>query len=302
MQPSSRRSGRPFRSGRPEEAVTATPEEMASLEEMVALDKVQQAATHMGAARALAEAFKECMFPDPGNWAWEHVGEVHAFTRGIKKNNFVTHGTPLSLAYRILREGIRVGDGHHKKNNGTMHGVFCIAGGSVKNRIANARDRSTSSRCTEFQKINWPCGWTVPCVLAWEPWPDTEVSYLEAFADGCWKSCLPGSIGDCREMPYNVSVFVHSGELQSYTSLQELHESGAHSHTMVCGGRTWWDAHEERHDNALYWSEDTNNMPPSCGRSVPVAGLGAAGWKKTPSKLWFCRSCSANHCSVLYWS
>ena len=173
----------------------------------------------------------------------------------------------------------------------------------MKNRIANARDRSTSRRCTEFQKINWPCGWTVPCVLAWEPWLDTEVSNLEAFADGCWKSCLPGSIGERREMPYNVSVYVHGGELQSYTSLQELHESGAHSHTMVCGGRTWWDADGERHDNALYWSEDTNNMPPSCGRSVPVAGLEAAGWKKTPSKVWYCRSCSANQgCSVLYWS
>ena len=178
---------------RPEEAVAleevAAPEEMATHEEMVALDKVQQAANDMGAAGALAEAFRECMFPDADNWTWELVGEVHVFTRGIKKNdyNFVTHGTPLSLAYRILREGIRVGDGCHRKNGRPMHGVFCIAEGSVKNRIANARDRSTSRRCTEFQKMNWPCGWTVPCVLAWEPWPDTEVSYLEAFADGCWK-------------------------------------------------------------------------------------------------------------------
>ena len=169
---------------------------MVTLEEVFALAEVQQSATDMGAVGPLAEAFKECMFPDADCWTWKHAGEVYIFTRGIKKHNFVTHGTPLSLAYRILRDGIRVGDGHHKKNRGTKNGVFCIAEGLVKNRIANARDRSTSNRCTEFQKINWPCGWTVPCVLAWEPWPDTGVSYLKEFkTDGCWKSCLPGKIG-----------------------------------------------------------------------------------------------------------
>jgi hypothetical protein len=152
-------------------------------------------------AQDCADAFKKAMFQDPENWTASHKDEdvFIMFRRGPPFCNahVVTHGAPLSVAYNILRDGIRVGDGQHAKNGRPMHGVFCMHKGSVENRIGHARDRSTSNRCPQFQKDEWPTAWTVPCVLAWITWRDTHVSHLERFADGCWKSCIASTIGGC---------------------------------------------------------------------------------------------------------
>ena len=98
--------------------------------------------------------FKEALFPDAHNWTARRDDDVFVFTRGppLHDNEFVTHGTPLDIAWSILRDGIRVGHGQHAKNGRTMHGYFCMDGGDVRNRIENARHRSTSNRCSQYQK------------------------------------------------------------------------------------------------------------------------------------------------------
>ena len=225
------------------------------------------------------------------------------FTRGppLRDDRFVTHGTPLSIAYAVLRDGIRVGRGEHSKNGRPMHGFFCIDGGSVRNRITHARDRSTSSRCLEFQNNMWPTGWTVPCVLAWEPWPDSEVSHLQKFKDGSWKSCIPSDIGIQRSMPYNMNLIINAQELRSYVALQGIQLQA--QLYMVCGGRTKWDAAGTEQHDSLYWAADRNNMPPSCGRCILAFALGTSAWRrKKQSGVWFCPSCTDNDCSVAFWS
>ena len=244
--------------------------------------------------------FKNDVFPDAHNGTARRAGNMVVFTRGdpLGSARFVTHGTPLSIAYDILREGIRVGCGKHAKNAKPMHGFFCMDGGSARNRIANARDRSTSNRCLEFQVYNWPTGWTVPCVLAWEPWSDTNVSHLTQFADGCWKSCIPSDIGTQRHMPYNMSLIINAQELRFYTVLQDIQLEAQY---MICGGKTWWDAHGTEQCDPIYWASDNNNTPPSCGRCIFVSALPTSAWTKTKgSKVWFCPSCIDYRCSPNY--
>ena len=85
------------------------------------------------------------MFPDAANWTVWNRGELYYFRRGSgSMSRFVTHGTPLSIAYDIIRDGIRVGSGTH----GGKKGFFCIDGGDEMNRVRDARDRSTANRCT----------------------------------------------------------------------------------------------------------------------------------------------------------
>ena len=264
-------------------------------------------------ALADTDAFKNSVFPDAHNWTAKRVGEVVTFTRGppiCSHDHFVTHGTPLSIAYIILRDGIRVGDGEHAKNGRKMHGVFCMDGGSARDRISNARDRSTSSRCHEFQIKMWPTAWTVPCVLAWKPWPDTHAAHMERFTDGCWKSCIESTIGTQRDMPYNMMLIINSGELHSYNVLQDImyppknkiHVGPAAQLYMICGGKTWWadDGNEQR--DSTYWAKDTNNMPPSCGRCIIASALETSAWSRKKSKVLYCPSCHGNHCSPVFWS
>ena len=247
-----------------------------------------------------ADDFKESMFPDPHNWTARCIGEVYVFMRGSLGHHWVAHGTPLSTAEQILRDGIVVGSGEHSKNGRPMHGWFCMAGRSAHHRIANARDRSTSNRCLEFQLNKWPTGWTVPCVLAWEPWPDTKVSHLKQFADGCWKSCIASNKGTQRHMPYNMALIINSAELRSYSVLQDIQPEA--QLFMVCGGKTWLDAHGEEQSDSTYWAADSNNMPPSCGRRMLASALSTSDWSRKKSHVWFCRSCNDNLCNPVFWS
>ena len=243
-----------------------------------------------------SDDFKESMFPDAHNWAAGHIGTVYVFTRGpplCEDHHFVTHGTPLSVAYTIIRDGIRVGSGEHSKNGKPMHGVFCMDGGPARNRITHARDRSTSNRCLEFQKNMWPTTWTVPCVLAWEPWPDTVVSPLEEFSDGCWKSCIAGNIDTQRDMPYKMSLIINYGELASYKVLQEIQPKA--QLYMICGGKQWWGEDWTDQRNLTYWADDMNNMAASCGRCILDSSLQTSAWRKSrKGKVWYCPSCKAN--------
>ena len=118
-------------------------------------------------------------------------------------------------------------------------------GGSVADRIVTARDRSTSNVCSEFQKFQWPGAWTSPCVLAWGTWPDTEVSHLLRFNDGCWKSCIQSEIGTQRAMPYDLALFVNTLELQNFTMLQQLQHAAREY--MMCSGKSWFDERGEEH-------------------------------------------------------
>ena len=107
----------------------------------------------------------------------------------------VCHGTPLSVAYKILREGVlRVGDGHHYKNGRTVHGIFVCSEGDLFERMGHARDRSTTVRDTHWVRLgNVPSGWSCPCVLAFELHP-SSLTILDTVG-GCKKSALEEEIG-----------------------------------------------------------------------------------------------------------
>lgn len=246
------------------------------------------------------EAFKAVMFEDPKDWTAKSLGHVVVFTRGNVNldddRDIVTHGTTLSNAHTILRSGIRVGFGHHAHHGLQMHGWFCIADGPIDDRIQAARNRSTANRCLEFQRKNWPTGWTVPCVLAWHPWEDTRVIHLTHFADGCWKSCIPAMVGTQRLLPHDMSLIINYRELQAYTVLQEIQP---HSELwMICGGK-------HRYPN--YWAADGNNMAATCGNCIRIDELlsenSSSLWRRMRgSKVWFCPDCDANFSRPIFWN
>ena len=160
------------------------------------------------------------------------------------------------------------------------------------------RDRSHSNRCEEFQLLKFPSGWTVPCVLAWQPWPGTHANHLERFHDGCWKSCIPADIGTVRAMPHKCAVFVNAAELGKYVQLQRLTPSN-HLY-MMCGGKSW--RNDKCVDNC-HWAKDSNNMPPTCGNVVLITEMRPdGGWSRKDSGCWFCGSCNGNGCRSVYWS
>ena len=49
----------------------------------------------------------------------------------------------------------------------------------------------------------------------------------------------------------------------------------------------------------LYWTDEGNNMPPSCGNYVAIKDLrtdNSRGWYRNPtSKIWYCPACDAVH-------
>ena len=93
-------------------------------------------------------------------------------------------------------------------------------------------------RCLEFQLLNYPSAWTVPCVLAWEAVsPDTILTHLEQYDDGCWLSCIQEHIGARRDLPSDCALFVSARELHNYTKLWYLQMLGISHLYMLCGGK-----------------------------------------------------------------
>ena len=243
-------------------------------------------------------AFKNEVFPQPAQWQARHYGDVVGFIRGGMDGwegvPYVAHGTPLSILYKILRTGIRVGPSKH----GETHGWFCIEGGYERDRIKHARDRSKAYMCEEFQLLKFPSGWTVPTVLAWEPWPGTHANHLKGFQDGCWKSCIPAKIGTVRPMPHKCAVFVNAAELDKYIQLQRLRPRK--ELYMLCGGKS---SLKDKCVDPLHWAKDSNNMAPTCGNVVKISEMREdGGWSRKDSGCWFCASCNGNRCRSVYWS
>ena len=235
--------------------------------------------------------FIKCVFPDPEEWRGIRIGAVFMFWRGLfpEFSRLVAHGTPLSIAFQIVREGIVVGNGTHYKNGSSRTGYFVMHGGSTNICVQEARNRSTSWRCAEYQIDTWPSSWTVPCVLTWEPWHGSTVTKLVRLHNDCWKACIESSPGTRRRMPHNMSLWINGYELERYTRLQSLRDNK--NLYMTCGGR--WNDH-------IYWSKKCNNMPASCGRCIPTDDLHStdSSWTKTPNaKIWFCKECRNRKCS-----
>ena len=162
-------------------------------------------------------------------------------------------------------------------------------------RIKNARDRSGTTRCTEFQNVWCPTGWSAPVVLAWEAWPDVTVTHLQQFADGCWKSCIQAQPGTTRPLPFTCWLAFYRTDHINYAELQLLEPTK--DLWMMCGGKSWY-SHVKGSwiYDALYWTEEDINMPPSCGRVMAIADLynSDCDWVRKPkSKCWFCPACDA---------
>ena len=159
--------------------------------------------------------FIKCVFPDPEEWRGIRIGAVFMFWRGLfpEFSRLVAHGTPLSIAFQIVREGIVVGNGTHYKNGSSRTGYFVMHGGSTNIRVQEARNRSTSWRCAEYQIDTWPSSWTVPCVLTWEPWHGSTVTKLVRLHNDCWKACIESSAGTRRRMPHSMSLWIIGYEL-----------------------------------------------------------------------------------------
>ena len=230
--------------------------------------------------------FKQELFPDSGEWRFHgslaHNENWACYCRGDPLRDtdaLVCHGCPLSVAYRILREGFVVGAGHHSKNGTTRKGVFVVSGGWLPERVRLARNRSTTKRDTEWQ--HGVSGWSTPCVLAF---PAGRVTTLEALGC-CYKSVIEGPEGAKIRLPVDMALCLKRGEYARYTKLPALLLSGG---VMMCGGK---DADGCR--DPLYWAYN-HNMSPSCGRVFNIDDRDrASSWLLTKgANIWFCsRGC-----------
>ena len=137
--------------------------------------------------------------------------ELACFCRGhplaIAKN-LVTHGCPLSIACKILRNGFKVGSGRHKYNTSSRSGVFCRKTGDLLERLRHARDRSTTSRDTEW--AHGPSGWSVRCVIAFHVHSD-EVLML-GDVGGCKKSVIQAPQDSILDLPQDIMLCLHPEE------------------------------------------------------------------------------------------
>ena len=120
----------------------------------------------------------------------EDAAPLQLFESGC---GWVFHGTPLSVVWKILREGMRAGDGHHYKNGRTIRGHFFIVGEDLPECLQQARDRASVGRCTEWCKFKVPSGWSVPCVIAFRQ-PKEELVQLGEVGN-CQKVALEGASG-----------------------------------------------------------------------------------------------------------
>jgi len=133
----------------------------------------------------------------------------------------------------------------------------------------------------------------VPCVLAFVQWPGTNVTRIgHVHEDGCRKCCIETAPGSVGAVPRDISLYINSRELADYSRLQGI-PGPERRWYLVCGGH--WD------DN-LYWTLNTNNMAPSCGKCILRTRWEREGWEKKRSQCWFCPQCKANKCHPVFWT
>lgn len=244
-------------------------------------------------------AFIHAVCPDPEAWALSY--EHHAAGPGVSNSpveylrlsygdalaptaNWVCHGCPLSIAYRILRGGLIAGKGHHLKNGRTVRGHFVVTDGRFGECLQEARDRSTTSRCTEWQHGH-VSAWGVPVVLAFDY--RGVVANLKTIGR-CQKAAIECEVGhkiSVQELHYmSISLFIQPIELARYTRVQGLHEGGILGNYMFCGGTD---------KNPLDWASEDNNVQATCGRICEKECLRTRDcpFQRTNRKRWRCSRC-----------
>ena len=129
---------------------------------------------YVASVESWAQEFLHCLVPRPQGWQCVHdIGtDTTVFSRGTFRPTTVLeverlyHGCTLDILYEILREGFRVGGGHHTKNGSTRHGMFAMEApdGYQAHARRLAFERATVSRSTELAG-RWPATWSTPVVL-----------------------------------------------------------------------------------------------------------------------------------------
>ena len=182
----------------------------------------------------------------------------------------------MSVAWCILRNGFTVGNGQHRKNGTTRHGIFGISNGGLFERLLLARDRSTTNRDTEWRfGIS---GWSTPCVIAFAA--ACVVAKLGRIGE-CRKCCIEAPVGSSMQLPTDAMFCLMKPEYMRYRLLPSLHEP-----YMICGGKEHLGVVDP-----VYWASGDNNMRPSCGRTCSLRSLrsGNTDWVKSKAgHIWFC--------------
>ena len=207
------------------------------------------------------------------------------------------HGTPLSIAYKVLFEdvGLRAGKATHR-------GRFCavcrtgVCFTGPKSRDAKidlqytvsfqlARDRAKSRYCTEWMQFGSPSVWSMPVVLMFQH-PKDDTTNLQAFEGDVPQAALtPASVDApdtllplCSSVRLLLDIDEYHAWLMLHTKsvIVELEDrppalKDREGFDMImCGGRL---------NDPLYWSRATNNVYASCGRICRVCDLETFGWQ-----------------------
>ena len=207
-------------------------------------------------------------------------------------SGWVFHGTPLSVVWKILREGMRAGEGHHYKNGRTVRGQFFIVGEDLLECLQHARDRASVVRCTEWCKFNVPSGWSVPCVIAFRQSREELVQLGKV--GNCEKVALERTSGFVLKvddlMRRSFHMYFRLQEMLAYRKLHELTDgvpmdpaacvSRLKSY-VICGGMC---------GKPLVWA---SKVPASCGRCTLEKNLlmESDEWHQAISGVWRCREC-----------
>ena len=205
---------------------------------------------------------------------------------------WIMHGTVLSLAWKILREGFVVGPSAHSKKGRSVSGMFGIAEGPPGERLELAMARAKPARCTEWRE--GPSAWSVPVVLAL-PYGGGHTRLHPLGSEGCYKCAVELPVKSVvRLTDADVLLLLCDEQASRYEQLQSLRDEGALAHVMLCGGRQQWSPQGEVTE-PLHWARTGTNMKPSCGRCIPLSclreGAGAGWWRSEKGKIWFCSWC-----------
>ena len=103
--------------------------------------------------------------PGASVWAFQRTQYGRPSRSLLADLEWIMHGTVLSLAWKILREGFVVGPGAHSKIGRSVSGMFGIAEGPPGERLELAMARAKPARCTEWRKGHRPgqCPWYWLC-------------------------------------------------------------------------------------------------------------------------------------------